>query len=90
MKFNLIPYAVSWGFLALVVLTLIVYRRAVSSREDDSIHLEGSMNVQQTALTHKLASIDRWGKALTIITVFFGIALAVTYFYQIWNTVPSY
>jgi len=90
MNVNLLPYALFWGVLALAVLCLIFYRRAVTSREDDSIHLEGGMATEQISLAHRLELIDRWGKALTVITVAFGLLLAAVYLYQIWNTVPTY
>ena len=87
---NLLPYAISWGGLAIVVLTLILYRRAITSREDDSIHLEGGAPAEQVALAHRLNVVDRWGKALTVLTVVFGLALAGIYMYQVWTNVPSY
>lgn len=90
MNTNLLPYAAFWGLLAIVVISLIIYRKSVSSHEDDSIHLEGNMPAEQTAVGHKLASIDRWGKTLTIVTVVYGLALAAIYMYQVWNNVPTY
>jgi len=90
MNINLLPYAVFWGVLAIVVLFLIVYRKQVSSQEDDSLHLEGSGPTEQVALAHRLALIDRWGKTLTVVAVVYGVALAAIYLYQIWNTVPTY
>jgi heme/copper-type cytochrome/quinol oxidase subunit 2 len=90
MNVNLLPYAVFWGVLALVVLFLIVYRKSVSSHEDDSLHLAGSGSAEQTTLAHRLASIDRWGKMLTILVALYGLALAAIYLYQVWNNVPTY
>ena len=90
MNVNLLPYAVFWAVLALVVVFLIIYRKSVSAREDDSIHLEGNMPSEQVALDHRLALIDRWGKTLTAIAVVYGLALAGIYMYQVWNTIPSY
>jgi hypothetical protein len=90
MNVNLLPYAVFWGALAIVVVFLIIYRKSVSSHEDDSIHLEGTVPTEQVALAHRLASIDRWGKMLTIVVAVYGVALAAIYLYQIWNTVPNY
>jgi len=87
---NLLPYALFWGLLALVVVFLIVYRRTVTSREDDSIHLEGGIATEQVTLAHRLGLIDRWGKTLTVIVVVYGLALAAIYLYQVWNTVPTY
>jgi len=90
MNFNLLPYAVSWGVLAIVVVVLIIYRKSLTNREDDSIHLEGTVAKDQVALDHKLASVDRWGKLLTIIAVVYGLALAGIYLYQVWTNVPTY
>jgi heme/copper-type cytochrome/quinol oxidase subunit 2 len=90
MNINLLPYAVFWGVLAIVVVSLVVYRKSVSSHEDDSIHLEGNMPTEQLAMGHKLAMIDRWGKLLTVLAVVYGLALAAVYMYQIWNNVPTY
>jgi hypothetical protein len=90
MNINLLPYAVFWGVLALVVVFLIFYRKSISSHEDDSIHLEGGMVAQQLTLGHRLNVIDRWGKTLTVIAIVFGLGLAALYLYQIWNTVPTY
>jgi len=87
---NLLPYAIFWGVLAVAVVFLIIYRKQVSSREDDSIHLEGGMPAEQVELAHRLAIIDRWGKSLTVLAAVFGLALAAIYCYQIWNAVPSY
>jgi len=90
MQINLLPYVVFWGVLALAVIFLIIYRKSVSSREDDSIHLEGSIATEQVALGHRLTMIDRWGKSLTVIAVLYGLALAGLYMYQVWNTIPTY
>jgi len=90
MNINLIPYAVFWAVLALIVVFLILYRNAVTHREDDSIHLEGNVTHDQIALAHKLELIDKWGKSLTVVAIVFGLALAAIYLYQVWYTVPSY
>jgi len=90
MNINLLPYALFWGVLAIVVVFLIIYRKSVSSREDDSLHLEGSGPTEQVALAHRLAMIDKWGKTLTVVVAVYGVALAAIYLYQIWNTVPTY
>jgi heme/copper-type cytochrome/quinol oxidase subunit 2 len=90
MNINLMPYAIFWGVLAIVVVFLIIYRKQIASHEDDSIHLEGSVPTQQVALAHRLAAIDKWGKTLTIVVAVYGVALAAIYLYQVWNAVPTY
>jgi len=90
MNINLLPYAAFWLVLAFVVIALVIYRKSVTSREDDSIHLEGGMPAQQITLAHKVDAIDKWGKGLTVVTALYGLALAALYVYQIWTTVPTY
>lgn len=83
MNINLMPFGISWCVLALIVLGLIVYRKTVADREDDSIHLEGSTS-DQVAVGHKLAVIDRWGKIITVFALVYGLALGAIWFYQYW------
>jgi hypothetical protein len=90
MNANLLPFAVFWGVLAIAVVFLIFYRKAVASHEDDSLHLEGGASMQQMSMAHRLALIDRWGKTLTVLVMVYGIALAAIYLYQVWNNVPTY
>jgi len=90
MNINLLPLAIFWGVLAIVVVFLIIYRKAVTNREDDSIHLEGNVATEQVTLAHRLAAIDKWGKTLTIVVAVYGVALAAIYLYQVWNAVPTY
>jgi hypothetical protein len=90
MNINLLPYAVFWGVLAIVVVLLIIYRKAITNREDDSIHLEGNVATEQISLAHRLQLVDRWGKTLTIVVAVFGVVLAAVYLYQVWNAVPTY
>lgn len=84
---NYLPYLVLWGLLAASVVALIIWRKAVASEEDDSLHvLDGEVASvsHQTALAQKLEQIDRWGKLLTIVTVVFGLVIAGLYLYQMW------
>jgi len=83
---NITPFAILWALLAVVVLGLIAYRRIVSNKEDESIHLaEGqAVNNQQMLIAHKLEVIDKWGKLLTVIAVAYGIVLFAIYTWQTW------
>ena len=84
---NLLPYAIAWAVLAVIVLGLAITRRTVASQEDDSIHLTdgGAAVGQQVAMAKKLEGIDKWGKILTIILVVTGLALAIVYGMQLWD-----
>ena len=80
----LIACAVTWAILALVIIALAVYRTTIGKTEDATIHvLESDIgNVPaQVAVAQRLAVIDRWGKILTVVTVVYGVLLAVVYGY---------
>ena len=83
MDINLTPFAILWALLALVVLGLIAYRKMVSAKDDETIHvLNAAVPAQQAAIAHKLDQIDKWGKLLTIVAVIYGLLLFVGYTYQ--------
>jgi hypothetical protein len=88
---NFVPLAVVGAVLVAIVIAMIVWRKVVSSREDDSIHvLEDSDMVQgQVAVAKKLAVIDRWGKVATVITALYLLGVAGVYFYQVWERSSS-
>jgi hypothetical protein len=85
MNLTLAPFTIIWALIALVVLGLIAYRKAVSSHEDETLHLSNqSVIPQQVTIAHKLDIIDKWGKLLTIIAVVYGLLLAAGYTYVTW------
>jgi hypothetical protein len=76
-----------WVVLFLAVASLAVVRKWASREEDDSLHLksaEVALAQKQTALAGYLDRVDRWGKALTIVVVVYGLALLVRVLYQGW------
>jgi hypothetical protein len=81
MNFNFIPLFVVWAVLAIGVLAMFIWRRAVASNEDDSLHVLHGALAPQTAVAQKLDVIDKWGKILTVITVVLGLAIATAYVY---------
>ncbi len=84
---NLTPYAIGWGVLALIVITLAFYRRHVASQEDDTLHVTGPDTVikEQLTVAQRLEKIDRWGKALTVVLAITGLILAILYGMYIWE-----
>lgn len=84
MNLNFGPFIVLETLLAVAVLALFIWRKAVSRNEDDNIHvLHGAAAVpEQEAISHKLDVIDKWGKILTVITVVFGLLLGAAYAYD--------
>ncbi len=75
-----------WVVLGVMTLALALYRKFVSMREDNYVHVsEGEQRYipKQVATFHKLGVIDRWGVSLTIVETLFGLALAVAYVLQV-------
>jgi hypothetical protein len=87
---SLLPLLVLWGVLAVSVLALFVWHKAVGRNEDDTLHvLHADALPQQVAVAHKLEVIDRWGKTLTIVTVIYGILIGALFMYQTWVQTSS-
>ena len=85
---NLKFYLVTWVPLAVVVGVLAIYRNMMASHEDETIHvLDGDAQevVAQSKLSHKLEIIERWGKALTVVVVVYGLVIGVMYLYYVWQ-----
>jgi len=81
-----ITFVIFWTILGVATLALALYRKFVSMREDDYLHLsagEERLIPQQVATFRKIGAIDRWGVTMTIVTVVLGLALAALYLYQI-------
>ena len=79
-------FVIFWAILGVATLALALYRKFVSMREDDYLHLsagEERLIPEQVATFRKIGTIDRWGITMTIVTVVFGLALAGLYLYQI-------
>jgi hypothetical protein len=85
---NLLPYAIAWAVLAVIVAALAIARKMVSSHEDDSVHLGGDSAVaipEQLTVAKKLEAIDKWGKVLTVVLAITGVILAVLYGIEMWE-----
>ena len=85
---NFVPFLVLWALLAVSVLALFIWRKTVSSHEDDHLHvLDGASVVksaEQTVVAQKLDLIDKWGKVVTVLTILYGAALAGIYMWLSW------
>jgi hypothetical protein len=60
----------------------------VASKEDDSLHVSDSETAvvgQQVVLSKRLASVDLWGKILTLIAAIYALALLGAYLYKGWT-----
>jgi hypothetical protein len=86
------PFVVIWTAIAAATLGLALYRKLISSREDDIVYLgvgEQFHIPQQQALAARLDAIDKWGKTLTVISLVLGLALGAVYLYQVWVEVGT-
>ena len=78
-------FVIFWAILGVATLALALYRKFVTMREDDYVHLAASeerLIPQQVATFQKLRRIDRLGVTLTILTAVLGLVLAALYLYQ--------
>ena len=81
---NWTPFLAIWICLGAVTLGLALYRKFLSMKEDDYIHVEDwkTTDVEKQEVTaRRFHAIDRWGETLTIVTVATGLLLAITYLY---------
>lgn len=83
---NMLPLVVAWAALATVVLALAAYRKMIARKEDDYLHVDSNVAVQQQeAVAKKLEVIDKWGKILTVLAVVFALVLLGIFLYNGWN-----
>jgi hypothetical protein len=82
MKFT--PYVVTWAVFAVIVLALLLYRTLLALHEDDNLHIAAGEQLipKQMAFYRVMDRIDRWGEALTAITVTGGLIIAAIYIYR--------
>lgn len=85
---NFVPFIVLWILMALTVVALFIWRKSVSRKEDDNLHvLDGAAidkSNDQVVIANKLDRIDRWGKIVTVVAVAYGVILGGLYVWQSW------
>jgi hypothetical protein len=76
------PFVLIWGAMALVTAALIVWRTKLGFNEDDSVHLsEAQVSAEkgQIVRSRSIDSVDKWGKAMTALTVAYGVVLLAVF-----------
>jgi hypothetical protein len=76
------------GALAGAALLLAAYRKVIARKEDDVLHVldsRATLIAQQHAVASRLEAVDRWGKAITVLAVVFGIMAAVLLLMAAWQ-----
>jgi hypothetical protein len=85
---NFVPFVTLWILLAMTVVALFIWRKTVSSKEDDNLHVldaaSGEKTAQQAVVAQKLDLIDKWGKIVTLLAVIYGVILGGLYAWQVW------
>jgi hypothetical protein len=85
-------FFVLWAIFAASILGLAFYRKLLADREDDSLHVgpgEEKIVFQQKQIAATLATLDSWGKALTVIVVAYGLLIVIISFYEAWLRLPA-
>ena len=76
-----------WGAFAVATAGLALFRKFVANHKDDFVHSgpgQEKLIERQAETAHKLATLDRFGKLTTIITVVFGLVLGIAVLVQAW------
>jgi hypothetical protein len=79
---NWTPFVIAWVALGVATAGLALYRKLLTMKEDDYIHIEdwrAPEVTKQEVAARRFHSIDRLGETLTITTVAAGVCLAVAY-----------
>ena len=85
---TLTPFVVVFLTLVFATAGLAVYRKLVTLREDDYLHLddgEAKLIPQQVATARRLHSLDFWGETLTVLTAVSGLLLVAIHLYLGWS-----
>ena len=85
---NLDPYVSIWVVLMVAVLAVVGYRMLVARRDDQSLDVteeDSRVIEEQKQAIKKIRVIDRWGQSLTVLTIAYGLVIAVVYFANIWQ-----
>ena len=80
--------AILCGALACTALLLAAYRRVIARKEDDMLHVrdsEATLIAQQELVASRLETVDRWGKAITVLAVAFGVVAGVLLLVAAWQ-----
>ena len=85
MHIDFTPFTVIWGLLALAVLLMAGYRKTISVKEEETLHLTDPVETNhQVQIAHRLEVVDKWGKLLTVVVAAYGLLLLIAYTYQTW------
>ncbi|MCW5963132.1 MAG: hypothetical protein KIT83_03760 [Bryobacterales bacterium] len=87
MPSNVLPLAISWAVLTLIVIALAIYKKRLDGHIDEHIHVsvaEEGVLKEQLAETHRSEVVEKWGKALTVVVFLYGLAIVGMLAYHQW------
>jgi hypothetical protein len=90
---NLLPYAIVWAVLAVIVIGLAIFRSMVAGHEDEALHVADNNTAaisEQRAVANKLTAIEKWGKSLTVVVAVSGLVLLGVFIYDLWMQGSGY
>jgi len=73
---------ISWAMLALVVLSLAIYRNLLGIHERP-VHVSPTAGVTEMRDFKKAERIERWGEWLTVVVVAYGLVVAAVYLLEL-------
>jgi len=81
------PLAISWAVLTLIVIALALYKKRLDGHIDEHIHVsaaEEGVLKQQLAETQRSETVEKWGKALTVVVFLYGLFIVAMLAYHQW------
>jgi hypothetical protein len=80
MRIDLMPFLILWVVSATAVLVLVLWRSLVTMHE--RVGLADSELQEEAETVKKLSRIDRWGKAMTVVTAVLTVTLVSGWLYN--------
>lgn len=87
MPSNVLPLAISWAILTLIVIGLALYKKRLDGHLDERIHVdvaEEGVLKEQLAETQRSELVEKWGKALTVVVFLYGLGIVGMLAYHQW------
>jgi hypothetical protein len=84
----MIGFVIGWIVFGLAVLGLAIYRKSITSKEEDWIHLaagEEHATDLQVSIAQRLKVIDRWGIWLTVVLALYGLVIGSIFILRVWD-----
>ena len=81
-------FFIGWVVLGVGVLGLAIYRKSITAKEQDWVHLrpsEEAMIAEQVDIAKRLKAIDRCGIWLTVVLALYGVVIGSIFVLRVWE-----